>query len=81
MSIKRLTSDERATYLIGLAARRSLEDNFSLGPESAFLCSVIEEHLTEDEVSEIALATSFPLGDKMRAAPCEDLANNDDVPF
>jgi hypothetical protein len=67
MSLKRLTPGERATYLLGLAVRRQLEE----GPrdpdtlrEIAPVCRWMEQWLNEWELLLIAQGTGHYFGDE-----------------
>ena len=67
MSLKHLTPDERATYLLGLAVRRQLEE----GPrdpdtlrEIAPVCRWMEQWLNEWELLLIAQGTGDYFGDE-----------------
>jgi hypothetical protein len=68
MSLSRLTADERATYLLGLAARRQLERaprDPDTQTEIAALLLWIKHWLTPDEVWHITEVTGFLLGEEM----------------
>jgi hypothetical protein len=62
MSIKRLSADERATYLVGLAVRRQLLDSPRDQENLARIATVlnwVEHWLSPDELHEVRLSTGF----------------------
>ena len=63
MSIKRLTDDERASYLIGQAFRKALDDNrYSASLHMLWWAAyvrAIDAALSEDERYEVMMATGF----------------------
>ena len=69
MSLKRLTPDERATYLLGLAVRRQLEEaprdpDPDTVREIAAVCRWLEHWLNEWELLLIAQGTGPRFGDE-----------------
>jgi hypothetical protein len=69
MGLKQLTPDERATYLLGLAVRRQLEDaprdpDPDTVSELAAVCRWLEHWLNERELLLIAQGTGHYFGDE-----------------
>jgi hypothetical protein len=87
MSIKRLTIDERARYLIGEAVMRRIQkserDPAAMSDIRA-LCNWIETWLTADELDAVTRGTGLIFDDELAKAlqggivPSDD---KDDVPF
>lgn len=93
MSIKRLTAEEKARYLIGVAVERQFREappDPETVKEVAAVSRWIEHWLTRDQLADVMVGTGFifdeELADELLGAPQPDRKRpppqkDDDLPF